>query len=180
MKYLLAGQETDRLQFRKVNKKDFDVWLEFFKNPLTSLYWNSPDNAPGETCEAWYQKQANRYQNNLGGMNAIIEKKSGNLVGHGGLLIQTVDKVDQLEIAYSLLPKFWSRGYATEAAMHFRDYAFENDFSESLISIISLTNKPSEKVALKNGMKLHHSTTYKGNEVNIFKISKANWLQQIR
>ncbi|MBS1576028.1 MAG: GNAT family N-acetyltransferase, partial [Bacteroidetes bacterium] len=80
--------------------------------------------------------------------------------------------ITELEIAYSLLPEFWNKGYATEAASKCRDYAFENDFSDSLISIISLTNIPSEKVALKTGMSVDKKTIYHHNEVNIFRVNK--------
>ena len=103
-------------------------------------------------------------------MNALIEKQTGQLIGHCGLLVQTVDEIKELEIAYSLLPAYWNKGYATEAAMKCRDVAFENKFSDSLISIISVTNVPSEKVALKVGMKKDKETVYNGNRVNIFRM----------
>ena len=45
----------------------------------------------------------------------------------------------------------------------------------SLISIISLTNKPSESVALKNGMKIEKVTEYNKNKVNVFRIYKSEW-----
>jgi [ribosomal protein S5]-alanine N-acetyltransferase len=106
----------------------------------------------------------------MGGMNALIEKHSGKLVGHAGLIVQTVDEGRELEIAYSLLPEFWNKGYATEAAIRCRDFAFQNSFSESLISIISKTNVPSQKVASHIGMQLEKQTIYKENEVYIFRI----------
>ena len=106
-------------------------------------------------------------------MNALIEKESGRLIGHCGLLVQIVDGIPELEIAYSLLPEFWNKGYAIEAAMKCRDFAFANNFSDSLISIISLTNIPSEKVALKNGMHIDKRTIYSNNEVNIFRVNKS-------
>jgi RimJ/RimL family protein N-acetyltransferase len=74
-----------------------------------------------------------------------------------------------------LLPHFRGLGFASEAAKKCRDYAFENDLSPSLISIISLTNKPSESVARKNGMEVEKKKFYKGNAVNIFRISAARW-----
>src|SRR5690606_32134123 len=117
-------------------------------------------------------KQFLRYKNGLGGMNALIEKETGRLIGHCGLLAQSVDNIAELEIGYSLLPDFWNKGYATEAAKKCRDYAFENNFSASLISIISLSNIPSQKVAFKNGMKIDKQTTYNNNEVYIFRIDK--------
>lgn len=172
MKYLLEGEETARLAFRKVSAKDFDAWLEFHKDPITTLYWKSEKGTPEEECRQWYAKQQWRYDNDLGGMNAIVEKTSGLLIGHCGLLIQKVDNNTEMEIAYSLLPAYWNKGFATEAATKCRDFAFEHNFTDSLISIISITNIPSEKVAIKMGMYKHAQTKYNGNEVNIFRILK--------
>jgi ribosomal-protein-alanine N-acetyltransferase len=61
-------------------------------------------------------------------------------------------------------------GYATEAAIKCKDYAFDHKLSPTLISIISVTNLPSEKVAMKVGMTLDKTTDYKGNRVNIFRV----------
>ncbi|MFT4155984.1 GNAT family N-acetyltransferase [Parafilimonas sp.] len=170
MTYLLDGQETSRLLFRLISPDDFDDWLEFFKDPETSRHWKSEKEDAAVTCRKWYEKQLERYASNDGGMNALVEKTSGMLVGHCGLLKQKVDDMAELEIAYSLLPAFRNKGYATEAALQCRDWAFSNNLSPSLISIISLTNKPSEKVALKVGMLLDKQTVYKNNAVNIFRI----------
>jgi ribosomal-protein-alanine N-acetyltransferase len=175
MKYLLKNQETERILFREIRKSDFNNWLEFHKNPNTSLHWISELESPKTECEKWYEKQFYRYENNLGGMNALIEKVSGKLIGHCGLLIQNVDKISELEIGYSLLPEFWNKGFATESAKKCRDYAFENNLSNSIISIISLTNKSSETVAIKNGMKIDKVTEYSGNKVNIYRIEKTEW-----
>lgn len=173
MKYLLHKQETERLFFRKIKKTDFSEWIEFHKDPKTSQYWISDSESPEIECENWYEKQFHRYESNLGGMNTIIEKESGKLIGHCGLLVQNVDSTPELEIGYSLLPEFWNKGYATEAAKKCKDYAFQNNLAQSLISIISLTNIPSQKVALKNGMKIEKQTVYNGNDVNIFRINKT-------
>ncbi len=175
MKYLLKNQETERVLFRKIKQSDFNDWLEFHKNPITSQHWISELKNPEIECNNWYKKQFHRYQNDLGGMNALIEKETGKLIGHCGLLIQNVDGKPELEIAYSLLPEFWNKGFATESAKKCRDFAFENNFSESLISIISLTNKSSESVAIKNGMKIDKVTEYNKNRVNIFRIYKSEW-----
>jgi RimJ/RimL family protein N-acetyltransferase len=83
-----------------------------------------------------------------------------------------VNGIAELEIAYSLLSGFWGKGYATEAAEKCKNFAYEKNLSESLISIVSLPNIPSAKVALKNGMKIDKVTVYNGNTVNIFRINK--------
>lgn len=170
MNYLLEGQQTERLMFRKISERDFNDWLKFFQDPNTSLHWIEERDTPEIACIKWYQKQQWRYDNNKGGMNALIEKSSGRLIGHCGLLVQSVDGITELEVGYSLLPEFWNKGYAFEAAHRCKEYAFQNNFSDSLISIISLTNLPSQKVALKNGMTVEKETLYHGNRVFIFRV----------
>jgi ribosomal-protein-alanine N-acetyltransferase len=170
MSLLLDGKQTERLTFRKVQLADFNTWLEFFRHPDTHKHWVSEQSTPEQTCRDWYARQQQRYNNDEGGMNALIEKATGKLIGHCGLLRQTVDGIPELEIGYSLLPEFWNKGYASEAAIACRDHAFQQRLSPGLISIISVTNTASEKVAMKVGMKVEKVTTYKGNKVNIFRL----------
>jgi len=175
VQYLLDGEESDRLRFRKISESDFNDWVEFFRDPSTHLHWNENRSTAEVDCRKWYDKQFWRYENDLGGMNAVIEMASNKLVGHCGLVVQEVDGTTELEIAYSLLPSFWNRGFASEAARKCRDFAFENELTTSLISIISITNKPSIRVAVRNGMSKEKTTGYKGNEVFIYRIRKADW-----
>lgn len=85
-------------------------------------------------------------------------------------MVQEVDGINELEIGYSHHPAFWGKGYATEAAQKCRDFAFENNFAETLISIVHVDNTASAKVATRNGMKLEKTTVYKEIPVNIFRI----------
>ncbi len=170
MKYLLDKEESERLYFRKISPDDVDQWLEFFKDSASFIHWNFERQSPEKECSDWYEKQFNRYENNRGGMNALIEKSSGRMIGHCGLLVQQVDESTELEIGYSLLPHGRNKGFATEAAKKCKEYAFANDFAPSLISIISLTNQLSMNVAIKNGMKPDKQTTYNGNEVMIYRV----------
>ena len=178
MKYLLHGEETERLEFRLIDQEDYNDWLEFHKDPNTRKYWISEFETPEIECTKWYERQFYRYQNDLGGMNALILKGTNELIGHCGLLVQTVDGKTELEIGYSMIPKCWNKAYATEAAQKCRDFAFENNFAENLISIISISNLPSQKVATKNGMKVRNPTVYNGNDVFIFNIYREDWLER--
>jgi len=179
MKYLLDLQQTERLLFRRIHYADADQWLEFFTDPLSFRYWEEKRESAEKECEKWYAKQFHRYTAEKGGMNALIEKSSGELLGHAGLLVQSVDQQEELEIAYSLLPKFWNKGYATEAAQHCKTFAFERHLAKSLISIISFTNVPSQRVARKIGMTLFKETTHHNIPVYIFRVYPTPALENV-
>lgn len=171
MKYLLEGQQSERLNYRKLQESDFAWWMEFSSHPEATLYFDFSENInPEEFCRLWFSKVFDRYKNDIGGHNVLIERETGKPVGMCGLLVQEVDGVKELEIGYSLHPAFWGKGYATEAARKCRDFAFDNYFAESLISIVHIDNAASARVALRNGLKLEKTTDYKGIQVNIFRI----------
>lgn len=176
-KYSLEGEETERLIFRPVETSDFDTWLEFCKYPDSLKYIFSQNQLkeenPIKRCEIWFERVFNRYQNGLGGMNALIDKQTHLLVGQCGLLIQTIDDIEELEIGYSLMPAFRGKGYAIEAAQKCKNFAFENNFRNSLISTIHIDNHASAKVALANGMILDKTTVSHGDPVHIFRINQS-------
>ncbi len=170
MDYLLTGEESKRLYFRKVQPSDFELWLPFHEDPLSSEFWSEENLSPKAACQKWFDNTFYRYENNLGGMNALIDKNTGALIGQCGLLMQTVNNLQELEIGYSLLPAFRNKGYATEVAIKCKSFAFEHKMAQSLISIIHIENKASQNVAIKNGMALDKTTTYKNNPVHIFRV----------
>jgi [ribosomal protein S5]-alanine N-acetyltransferase len=175
-KYSLEGQESERLLFRRITEKDFDTWLEFCKYPDSLKYIFSQQQLanedPVKRCKIWFERVFHRYENGLGGMNALIDKKTNEFVGQCGLLIQTIDNLEELEIGYSLMPLHRGKGYATEAAKKCKLFAFENQFSDSLISTIHIENEASAKVAIANGMSLEKTTFSKGDPVNIYRVFK--------
>ena len=174
MKYLLTGEETERLKFRLLKSEDFDIWVDLFKAKNIAKYLDLDQKlSESELCKIWFDKVFHRYENDLGGMNVLIDKKTNRLVGQSGVLIQTIENIERLEIVYSILPEFWNQGFASESAIKCKNYAFENDFAHSLISMVHIDNLSSEKVALKNGMIFEK----KLNAFNIFRIDRENWNQ---
>jgi len=82
-----------------------------------------------------------------------------------------LNEKNEYEIAYSLKPKYWGKGYATEIAKTMIEYGFSSKLSERFISIIALENLNSSKVAIKNGMKLEYNTDYLNMMVNVFSVT---------
>ena len=172
-KRLLENQSSERLLFRKIQLSDFDAWLPFYNNPKSTEFWDGLPSDPIQACQQQFDRIFERYEHGLGGMNALVLKSTGQLVGICGLLVQTVDGIEELEIGYSVLPEFWLKGFAFEAAEKCKHYAFQNRLTDTLISIIHVDNVPSQKVALKNGMVLDKTTTYKDNPVHIFRVNQG-------
>ena len=168
--YLLENETTDRLRFRKVVNSDFEKWLPFYHNADSTRYWEGIPDDPVVACQQQFDRIFERYEKQLGGMNALILKGSEELVGMCGLLVQQVDSAEELEIGYSILPNYRGKGYASEAAQKCKAFAKQHSLASSLISIIQVDNLPSQKVALNNGMRLDKTTIYSNNPVHIYRV----------
>lgn len=176
MKYLLTNQQTERLHFRTLEQSDFENWLKLFEDEQTAKMLGMDNfKTPKEHCEKWFEWTFHRYKNNLGGQNVLISKENNQLVGQCGLLVREVENKFELEIAYSILPQFRGKGFAIEAAKKCRDFAFESQFHNRLISIIIPENHNSKNVALKNGMNFKKQIDYSGKKMDLFQITKQEW-----
>lgn len=175
MNYLLSNQKSERLMFRIVSKDDYNTWLPLFKEEHVTKFLGMPKGlSQTEQCDFWFDKVFHRYDNNLGGMNALIEMSTKEFIGQAGLLIQNIEDEERLEIGYSILPKFWNKGYASEAAIKCKEFCFENNLSDNLISMMHVDNFGSEIVARKNGMTFEKHV----DEYKVYSITKALWLKQ--
>lgn len=170
MQLLLDGQNTNRLMFRTLTPSDFNAWLPFHQDPKTSQYWSGLPSNPMTACTHDFERTFHRYANHMGGKLALILKGSDTLIGLSGLLVQNIDGVAEIEIAYSLLPKYWRQGFALEAALKCKELASSHRLAASLVSIIHIHNIPSQRVAQKLGMAITSTTTYHNNPVHIYRI----------
>lgn len=92
----------------------------------------------------------------------VVEKATGKVIGHCGLLQKEVDGQQEVELVYVFARASWGRGYATEAAMALRDHAFGQLGLQRLISLIEPENAVSERVAIKVGMRLEKEVVRPG------------------
>jgi RimJ/RimL family protein N-acetyltransferase len=88
--------------------------------------------------------------------------------------MQRVDDVDVPEIGYLIHRPFWRRGFALEAAMAVRDYAFDTLGIERVISLIRPENVPSRGVARKLGMKPGRHIVRKGLDHIVFSMTPVD------
>ncbi|WP_454047131.1 GNAT family N-acetyltransferase [Chryseobacterium sp. Marseille-Q8038] len=119
--------ETKRLILRKLEEADVERIFLLDSNPEVMKYLGEPVTTVEESKEVikMIQKQ---YEENGVGRLAIIEKESGLLIGWCGLklLTQPVNGyVNTLDLGYRLIPEFWGKGYAMEAAKASLYYGFD-------------------------------------------------------
>ena len=165
------NQESERLIYRKATKNDIPSWVEFFENNDRFRYLGIDLNKSNEElAKVWILKQLERYEvQGLG--HLIIElKETGEFIGMGGILPRELNGRNEYEIAYSLKPKFWGNGYATEMAHQMKLFGSQNLETDRFISIIDVNNHDSVKVAKRNGMHILFRTEYLGLDVNVYGI----------
>jgi ribosomal-protein-alanine N-acetyltransferase len=165
------GIETVRIKTRWLNENDIEKWTEFLGDKECTRYFPNTDfETTKDRSVFWIGKQLERYKNEKYGLQALIEKKSGEFIGQCGLLAQEVDGVEELEVGYHVFRKYWGRGFAPEIAKAFMNYAQENKLADSIISIIHKDNIPSQRVAIKNGLSEEKTTFWKELPVKIFRL----------
>jgi len=105
-----------------------------------------------EEIQQWLDRQLKRYQEDGFGLWAVILKETNEMIGQCGLTMQDCEDKQVLEIGYLLQKAYWHQGYASEAAIACKEYAFEKLNAEEVFSMIRDTNIASQKVAIRNGM----------------------------
>lgn len=142
--------KTERLYLREMNQNDFEDLAEILQNPNV-MYAYEHDFSDNDVQE-WLDRQITRYEKYGFGLWAVVLKDTDEMIGQAGLTIQPYRNTEVLEIGYLLKEKFWHYGYAREAAMKCKNYAFENLNRDKVYSIIKADNVASIRVAESIGM----------------------------
>jgi len=105
-----------------------------------------------DETQAWLDKQIKNYEEFGFGLWAVTRKETDEMIGQCGLTLQNYNDRQVLEVGYLFQKSFWGHGYATEAAVACKEYAFEKLNAAEVFSIIRDTNTASQNVARRNGM----------------------------
>jgi len=142
--------QTPRLSLREFEPEDLDSLGTILSDPKTMHYYPAPLDRAG--VADWIQRNRTRYAKDGHGLWAMTLHSTGELIGDCGLVRQSVDEVDEIEIGYHVRRDLWGQGFASEAARACRDYGFATLGVERLISLVRPENLASRRVAEKTGM----------------------------
>jgi RimJ/RimL family protein N-acetyltransferase len=161
--------ETRRLFLRELVAADLDFLAAMLGDAEVMRHYPKPLSRT--EAEAWLNRQRARYEVDGHGLWLAVERASGRPVGQVGLVAQRVDAFGGAptpEIGYLLQRADWGRGYATEAALGVRTYAFEQRGYPTVISLIRPENTASQAVARRLGMRVIAETAHAGHPHLVF------------
>ena len=156
----LQPHDSERLQFAPLSSELIQEWKIFLADKSAIMHFPANFREDDLMAEKWIKGQLRRYAEVRFGLLAAFNKKNNEFVGQIGLISQLVDDVVELEIGYHLMPKHRGNGYATEAAIYFKQFAKTNTKADSVVSFIHPKNKPSQRVAMRNEMKIDGQTLH--------------------
>ena len=160
--------ETERLVLREMTLADLPETRKIVCDEQTMYAWEGAWSER-ENQEA-LEKQMRAYRQDGFGRWAVVLKTAGEFtglkaageftglkaagefVGMCGLQWSETDEGRVLEIGYLFNRAHWRNGYATEAAIACKRYAFDILKAGEVFSLIRDTNIASMNVAIRNGM----------------------------
>jgi [ribosomal protein S5]-alanine N-acetyltransferase len=143
--------ETRRLVLRTLQCDDIVPLATLWSDASVTRYLGGPrdfENVQKNLEEDLAQAQPPQFD-----LWTLVEKSSGRVIGHCGLLDKEVDGRAEIELIYVLAIDAWGKGYATEIAAALRDYAFHYLGLSRLIALVEPKNVSSARVAEKVGMR---------------------------
>ena len=144
--------ETDRLRLRRLSVDDAEFILRLLNEP--SFIQNIGDRGVRtlEDARAYVLKGPVASYEKFGFGLWLVETKSPDApIGICGLLKR--DVLEDVDIGYALLPEFWSKGYALEAASTVMSYARETLGSHQVLAVVNADNQSSIRLLEKLGFK---------------------------
>jgi RimJ/RimL family protein N-acetyltransferase len=158
--------QTERLVLRRSVRGDAETISAYRSDPNVNRQqgWERTDV---DSVRADIVEMSRRSPGDPGGwvQFTVLDRGDGRIVGDVGMALAEPE-TDVVKVGYTIVPKFQSAGYATEAIAALVDYAFDTLGAEAVRAHASASNAPSIRVAEKVGMHLIEKRAYRdGDEV---------------
>ncbi len=144
--------ETERLIVRQLRIEDAEFILELLNEP--GFIQNIGDRGVRTVADAEQyilNGPVASYQQNGFGLWLVALKESGEPIGMGGLIKR--DILEDVDIGYAFLHRFWGKGYAYEAALAVLHYGRDVIGLKRLVAITAPENPGSIRVLEKIGLR---------------------------
>lgn len=149
-----------RLTYRPIEHADLDTFANFMADEEATRYLIVPRPHTAAESAALFDRWVAQSNGEIGMHVALLGEET---VGWVGFVHRALRWGDELELGWSIRPAHQGRGYATEAALHFRPLG-----PERVVHLIHPQNAPSINVAKRLGAALEQETTIRGKPVSVY------------
>ena len=157
--------ETERLALRQFTAEDAAFIVELVNEP--SFIQNIGDRGVRSLEDAIRYLEAGpipSYERNGFGLYLVQLKESGESIGMCGLIKR--EALEDVDIGYAFLPKFWSKGYAVEAALAVKEQARRLRLKR-LVAIVDPDNTGSIRVLEKVGLTFERMIQLSADDIEL-------------
>ena len=158
--------ETERLLMRQFSTGDAAFILELLNEP--SYIRNIGDRGVRTLADASSfitNGPIANYTKNGFGLWLVLLKETDQPIGMSSLIKR--DSLEDADIGYAFLPKFWSRGYAVEAASAVKAYARDVIGLKRMVAITDPANAGSIRVLEKIGMQYEKMVRLSQDDIDL-------------
>ena len=167
--------KTARLYLREMTEDDFDALYQVLAD--SDIMRHYPYAFDENRVKNWIERNTERYRVFGFGLWAVCLKETGEVIGDCGLTMQLINGQIKPEIGYHIRADKQRNGFAKEAAIADRDWAFHNTPFNVLYSYMKYTNEPSWKTAISYGCKQVDEFADEVNEITkVFAITREEWM----
>ena len=145
--------ETERLYLRELLIDDKKELTKVLSDPESMEFYPHPFSE--EEVEKWIQWNIENYKKFKHGLWAVILKEGAVFIGDCGITMQDIGNEIVPEIGFHIIKEYCNKGFATEAALACKKYAFKVLHYPKIFSYTTVKNIPSQKVAKKIGMQVY-------------------------
>ncbi len=166
--------ETERLILRELTYEDFDALYAILGD--SDIMEHYPYTFDENRVRGWIERNIQRYKTDGFGLWAVILKETGEMIGDCGITMQNINGTMLPEAGYHIRKDHQRNGYASEAAAACIGYAFETYNFPAVYSYMKYTNIPSQRTAVKNGMKFIVEYADPDNTyTRVYAVSRDEW-----
>ena len=169
---------TARLILRELEELDQEGLFDLDSRPEVHQYIGTqPLTDVNQALEVIRMLQKQYKENGIGRW-AVIDKQRQEFLGWSGLKLwkEPLNGLENIyELGYRFIPQYWGKGYATESAQAWVNYAFEVLKVPTLYAMTDPRNTASKRVLQKVGFIEGIPCDFEGEEASWFELPRSNW-----
>ncbi len=168
---------SERMMIRPVSERDAELLLAVFRDPAVRRYLLDDAVVSLEWVQNEIVSSDERFASSGAGLFTIRLIGTTDVIGFVGF--RDFFGPPRLQLLYGLLPEYWGRGLATEAAKQVCDYAFGELNFARIEAAMDVPNERSIAVAERLGMSRLDGLVQRPEGTVFYGIERDRWNRSV-